>query len=303
MAQYLCEFAQVDWGDLRYFLALARAGSLSSAARELGAEHSTVARRVSALEGSLGVRLFDRGPRGYSLTPEGERIAELALRVEGEVFGIERLAQAGDGEMRGTVRIAAPPSFASAYLTPRLAALRTTQPGIQIELAGDTQAVSLTRREADIAVRLARPEPSSIVARRVGAMAHGLYGARTYLARTAPGQRDYLGYDESLDHVPQQRWLLGLAAGRPLVFRTNELASLQPAVAAGMGLAALPRFMGDADPALERLPLDARPALRELWLLVHPDLRRSPRVRAVLDHIGAQILADRRLLDPDGDGG
>lgn len=288
----------MDWDDLRYFVVLAREGSLSAAARRLGTEHTTVARRVQALENRLGVRLFERAARGYAPTPQGERIAELAFRVEEEMFGIERLAEAGNGAMSGVVRIAAPPAFAGHYLAHRLARLREREPGLIIELAGDPRAVSLSRREADIAVRLNRPEPGAVVARQIGSLAFGLYGARDYLERLAPDQRDYIGYDESLDHVAQQRWLTALAEDRPLVFRSNELDCLHQATVAGFGLAALPRFMGDADARLTRVETSLEAPRRGLWLLVHPDLRRSPRVRLALDFIAEAVRQDRAVLDP-----
>lgn len=287
----------MDWDDLRYFIALARAGSLSAAARRVRAEHSTVARRVAGLEASLGLRLFDRLPRGYALTPEGEQVAALAERLEEDVLAIERLVHGREGSLSGSVRISAPPVFASHFLAPRLAPLRARHPGLLLELVGASQAVSLTRREADLAIRLARPEEGSLVARRLGEMAYGLYGAAEYVAARPPADRDYLGYDESLEHVPQQRWLLGLAKGRPLALRTNDLATLHAAARAGLGLAALPRFLGDADPALVRLPAgNAEAATRGIWLLVHADLRRSARIRAVMDHLAGIILAERRLL-------
>jgi DNA-binding transcriptional LysR family regulator len=288
----------MDWGDLRYFVALARAGTLSGAARLVGAEHTTVARRIAALEDALGVRLFERQAKGFSLTPEGERIADGAYRVEAEVFGLRRQLDAADPGLQGTVRISAPPVFASSFVAPRLAALRQANPGILIELAGDNRAVSLSRREADIAIRMARPEPSSVVARRVGTLAFGLYGGTDYLARVTEADRDFIGYDESLDHVAQQRWLLALAGGRPLAFRSNDLASLHAAAASGLGLAALPRYLGDADPRLVRVPVAGAPPLRDLWLAVHPDLRRSPRVRAVLDYLSDLIGQSRAILEP-----
>jgi DNA-binding transcriptional LysR family regulator len=278
---------------------LARAGSLSAAARQLGAEHTTVARRIGALEATLGVRLFDRGARGYALTAEGEQIAELAYRVENEVLGIERLAQSRQGGLSGVVRISAPPTFASHFLAPRLADLRAAYPGLQLELVGESRDVSLSRREADLAVRLIRPQPASMVARRLGAMAFGLYASREYLGRTPIADLDYLGYDDSLEHVPQQRWLRGLAGDRPLVLRANDLSTLHEAAAAGVGAAVLPRFLGDPNPRLGRIPVDgATGASRDIWLLVHPDLRRSPRVRAVMDYLADLISTARPILDP-----
>jgi DNA-binding transcriptional LysR family regulator len=288
----------MDWGDLRYFVALARQGTLSGAAREVGAEHTTVARRVSALEASLGVHLFERDAKGFVLTPEGERMIETAYRIEAEIFGLQRTADSEAAGLTGVVRISAPPMFASAFLTPRLVALRRSHPGLVLELAGESRSVSLSRREADIAIRLARPEPSSVVARQTGRLAHGLYAAPDYLSRTPEAAWEFIGYDEHLDHTPQQRWLTSVARGRPLVFRTNALASLHSAAAAGMGLAVLPRFLGDPDPGLERLPVDAAAAARELWLVVHPDLRRSPRVRLVFYFVAELIRSERAMLDP-----
>ena len=288
----------MDWGDLRYFVALARTGTLSGAARQVGAEHTTVARRIAALEASLGVRLFERTARGYVLTVEGERIVETAYRIEDDVFGLQRQTASGPQGLAGTVRISAPPVFASAFLAGRLAALRASHPGIQLELAGESRAVSLSRREADVAIRMSRPVPDTLIARQVGRMAYGLYGARSYLEAADEAAWTFVGYDDHLDHTPQQRWLMSIAQGRPLVFRANDLASLHAATAAGMGLGALPRFMGDADARLARLPFDASSAVRELWLAFHPDLRRSPRVRLVVDFLADVLRTSRHVLEP-----
>ena len=288
----------MKWDDLRYFVALARAGSLSAAARNLKAEHTTVARRVAALEVSLGAKLFERAAKGYRLTVQGEEFAELAYRIEGEVFGIERLADASDAGIAGVVRVSAPPAIASYYLTERLALLREAYPGIIVELIGDSRAANLSRREADIAVRLFQPEDGDMVGRRIGAFAHGLYGAKSYLAATSDGDRQYLGYNDSSSTFPNSNGCC--RSLRPaLAFRSNELACLHQAIVAGVGLGALPRFIGDSDERLQRVPMRNEPrATREIWLLVHSDLRRSSRVRVVLDHLAAQVLADRFILDP-----
>lgn len=296
----LCNFAQVNWDDLKHLVALSRAGSLSAAARRLGAEHTTVARRIASLEEELSVRIFERLPRGYVLTPEGEKIAKIARRIEDDVFSIERLAHGRQSSLEGVVRISAPPTFASHFLAQRLAPLRAKHPGIDLELVGDSRAVSLSRREADIAVRLVRPQAASIISRRLGTMAFGLYGERTYVERSAEQDWEFAGYDDSLDHVPQQQWLLDFAGSRRLAFRGNQLSAIYQAALAGIGMAVLPRFLGDQDSRLTLVATNSPPKARGLWLLVHPDLQRSPRFRAVIDHIVAVTGAARRILDPDG---
>lgn len=290
----------MDWGDLRFFVELARSGSLSATARRLRVDHSTVARRVAALEADLGVKLFDRLPRGYALTPEGEEVADLAGRLEEDAFAIERFAQGRSAEPSGTVRLSAPPAFASHFIAPRLGGFRDRYPGVVLELVGDARAVSLTRREADLALRLTRPEDDGLVTRRVGTMGYGLYAARSYAEGRPPDSWGVIAYDESLDHVPQQRWLRTVAAGRPVVFRANELASLCAAARAGLGIAALPHFLGRSDPGLVRVPAEPVPPGRELWLLVHPDLRRAARVRATMDFL-VTLLAEHRALLEGGD--
>ena len=289
----------MNWDDLRYFVALARAGSLSAAARNLKAEHTTVARRVAALETALGAKLFERAAKGYRLTVQGKEFAELAYRIEGEVFGIERLADASDAGIAGVVRVSAPPAIASYYLTEKLALLREAYPGIIVELIGDSRAANLSRREADIAVRLFQPEDGDMVGRRIGAFAHGLYGAKSYLAATSDGDRQYLGYDDSLEHVPQQQWVLSLAAPHALAFRSNELACLHQSIVAGVGLGALPRFIGNSDERLQRVPMRARSRgdsrnLAAGALRLAPVVTCSGRSR----YLAAQVLADRSILDP-----
>lgn len=288
----------MQWDDLKYFLALLRGGTLSAAARNLGTEHTTIARRIASLEENLGIRLFERSTNGFALTPEGEPIAELAARIEEDTFNIERLAHVRQSSLTGVVRITAPPTFASKFLASGLVALRSQHPGIELELIGDSRSISLSRREADIAVRLSRPQSPSIVARRLGTLAYGLYGERSYVARTGELDRDLIGYDDSLEHVPQQQWLRSFGPNSRLVFRSNELATLHEAAAAGVGLAVLPRFIGDADERLAPVATDKPPPGRDLWLLIHPDLRRSPRFRVVIDHLVAVTQAGRAVLDP-----
>lgn len=289
---------RMQWDDVRYFLELARQGSLSGASRRLAVEHSTVARRVESLEQALGVRLFDRLPRGWTLTAEGETLAAQAKGLENEAIAFSRAAL-GVSSLQGTVRISAPPITASHFLVPRLASLRADWPGVDLEIIGESRDANLLHGEADLALRLSRPTAPGLAARAVGRIGYGLYAVPGYTARL-PADWVFLGYDRSLSQVPQQTWLDGIANGRRFVLRSNDLAALYQACRAGLGIAALPHFLGRPDNGLKQLDGYEAPTARRVWLVVHPDVRRSPRVRAVADSLAAMIAAEAAVLDPDG---
>jgi DNA-binding transcriptional LysR family regulator len=269
---------------------------LSAAARALQVDHSTVARRITSLEETLGIRLFDRLPRGYALTSEGENVRDQVERLEEDVFALQRSVQGRGRGLCGTVRVSAPPAFSSLFLAPRLGILRERHPDIELELSGSNVSVSLTRREADIALRLGRPEGLSLVTRKVATSAYALFASRACMAGRDPDGVDLLGHEESLEHVPQQQWLRSYAKGRPLVLRVNDLLSLLSAVRAGLGAAVLPFFATGRDPELVCLQREGVPA-RDVWLVVHEDVRRSPRVRAVMDVLIDVLERERRLLE------
>lgn len=283
-----------QWDDIRFFLALAREDSLSGAARALGVEHSTVARRVDALEQVLGLRLFDRLPRGWRLTPEGETLCAQAGRIEEEALAFGRAA-AGASALRGTVRISAPPVLASHFLAPRLGPLRRRWPGIALELIGEARDANLTRREADLALRLTRPSAPGLLARAIGEMGFGLYATPEWLDKD-PAEWEFLGYDESFRLAPQEQWLQACAGARPFALRANDLATLHQGARAGLGVALLPHFLGAGDAALRRASGVDCQTRRKLWLVMHPDLRRSPRVRAVADAIAEAVGLHAALL-------
>jgi DNA-binding transcriptional LysR family regulator len=281
----------MDWDDLRFFAELARRGSLSATARQLSADHSTVARRIDNLERALGLKLFDRLPRGYVLTAEGERVAQRVGAVEDAVFSIQRL-RGGDRVVEGQVRISAPPAFASHWLVPRLSELRRRYPGLRLDVVGATAPASLARREADLALRLFRPENGGLIIRKLGELRYGLYGTHSYLNNTREEDRVFLGYDEELGDSPQQRWLLAVAQGRSIALTTNDLASLISGVRAGLGLAALPHVLVENEAEFICVA-EGEEATRQLWLVIHSDLGRSKRVRAVMDHLVAVTKALR----------
>ena len=291
---------RLQWDDVRYFLALARLGSLSAASRSLDVEHSTVARRVEALERALGLRLFDRLPRGWTLTTEGEALVVQAKGLEDQAIAFSRAAL-GVASLAGTVRISAPPMTASHFLAPRLATLREAWPDIDLELIGESRDADLAHGEVDLALRLARPTAAGLAARALGRMGSGLYASPAHAVRP-PQEWVFLGYDRSLGQVAQHTWLEGIADGRRFVLRSNDPAVLYQACRAGLGIALLPHFLARSDTALVAVPCDNAPPPRSLWLVVHPDVRRSPRVRAVADSLAEIIAAAAAVLDPQGPG-
>jgi DNA-binding transcriptional LysR family regulator len=272
---------RLQWEDVRYFLALARDGSLSRAARRLQVEHSTVARRVEALELALGLRLFDRLPRGWQLSTEGETLAGLAEKMEEEAFSFERAA-AGAGAVRGTVRVSIAPTLANLFLVPRIAAMRERWPGIALEVAGEVRDVNLSRREADVAIRIRRPRERGLVVRSLGKIGYGLYAEAGYALRDE-AKWEFVGFDESLRHVLHQRWLEQLAGTRPFALRANDQMALHAAARTGLGIACLPHYQVSQDPLLAPVPSPTPAPPMEVWLVLHADVRRSPRVRTVAD--------------------
>ncbi|BEV70706.1 LysR family transcriptional regulator [Paludibacterium sp. THUN1379] len=283
----------LQWDDIRYFLELARTGSLSGAARRLKVEHSTVARRVEALEQSLGIRLFDRLPKAWTLTTEGETLVAQAGRLDEEAQAFSRIAL-GVSSLQGTVRISAPPVLAGHFLVPRLAAIRSRWQNIELEVIGESREANLARGEADLAIRMSRPTAPGLAARCIGDMGYGLYAAHGYTSRPAEAWA-FLGYDDHLVQVPQQRWLAQFAGSRPFVFRSNDLAALLNAARAGLGIAVLPHFLAAGDEALALLVNPACPTVRQIWLAMHPDVKRSPRVRLLADLL-AELVGEAQAL-------
>jgi DNA-binding transcriptional LysR family regulator len=274
-----------NWEDIRHFVALAREGTLSAAARTLGVDHATVARRVAALETSTGLKLVDRRARATLLTDDGKRIAAVAAPMEETAFALSRAAQAAKRGIDGEVTISAPPNFASSVIAPQLVRLRQQHPGIRIKLIGEKRRASLSRREADVALRLLRPVESGLIVRKIGSFGFSLYGAPAYLNKTPPHAFAFIGYDASMTESPQEVWLRTIIGEREVVLRTNDLEAQIAAARSGLGIAALPHYLGDGDPRLQRHDLPERPVSRDVWLVVHRDLRQVPPVRAVMEFL------------------
>lgn len=284
---------------MRHVLAVARAGSLAGAARTLQVDHTTVGRRVEAAEAALGVRLFTRTTTGFVATADADRLIAAMTRVEEAVMTVERAAAAQDARLEGTVRVTSPETFGVAYLAPRLAGFGLAHPGLTIAVVPAGEVLDLGRREAEIAVRIFRSKHESLVVRRAGEVRYGLYASPTYLTRRPLKGREALAEHPTLG-VPEADaieavWLRRLCPrARPTFVSTSSLALLA-AARASAGFAVLPRYLGDREPGLRRVAMPDEPS-EPLWLTVHRDLKKTPRVRALLDFLAATLKQDAGLL-------
>jgi DNA-binding transcriptional LysR family regulator len=285
-----------DWNDLRHFLAVARGRTLAGAARLLEVEHSTVSRRLAALEGALGCKLFTRTPDGLLPTEAGQELLPLAEQIEQAVAAIERRAGGGDSRVEGRVRVTTSEGF-TGFLVKRLPRLRERHPELVVEVLTGNQSLDLARGEADLAVRIARTDDPTLVCRKLGVIGWALYAARGYLERHPPPpdardlrDQEIVGYEADLSGIPGARWLEQHGAGARVVLRGNSILSALNAALAGMGIAALPCFIAEAEPTLVRVCAEGIGS-RDLWLVAHPDLLRVARVRAVMDFL-VEIAAE-----------
>lgn len=285
--------------DLHLIKAVSANGALAAAARELRLDHSSAFRRLGAIEQYLGARLFERARAGYTPTPAGEAALKGAARILGELADLERTLMGQDLRPSGTVRVTTTDTLVE-LITAIFLALRSEHPEIIIELTISNSFFTLTKRDADIAVRPAAAAPDNLVGRRIATLSAALYAAPGRVSGN-PGlsalvEQDWLAFDESLQHLASAKWLASHVHERHIVYRASSLLALKMAACAGMGLAALPCYLGDSDPDLERV----HPPLKELdvslWLLTHPDLKRVARIRTVLDFLARELTRHRGLI-------
>jgi DNA-binding transcriptional LysR family regulator len=279
----------MEWSDLRYVLAIARAGTLSAAARRLGVNQTTVSRRLAAAESSLRTRLFDRADGRFTPTGAGDDVLRRAAQIETEIGAIERGIGGSDALVAGSVRLTAVPILVNRLLIPALPKLYAAHPRLEIELIAEPRNLRLTRREADIALRLARPESGDALARRIGQLDYAVYAP----ARKKPGDLPWITYDDSLSHLPQARWIAAAAKAEPPKLLVNDAEAILQAVAAGLGQSLLPCFAAIGDKRLRRIS-GTKPVLsREIWLLVHRELRGQARIAAVIDWLDSAMPGRR----------
>src|SRR5262245_13289680 len=288
--------AALDWEDVRYFVALARHGTLSAAARALRVNHATVARRVGSLEALLGKTLFERRADGYLLTAQGKAVLDSARVMDEAALSVLHRQDAGT-ELNGLVRVTAARPLVERFLVDRLGAFYRRYPSIDVELLAELRVMSLARREADIALRFGSPKDSELVARRIGAIAYGFYGTPAYRDRLKSGQAaTFIGYDEDSDFIAEAAWLARQFGDRRFSFRSNSQVAQAAAARAGYGMALLPRYLAAADPGLVPIPRAECLPGRDVWLLVRRELKQVPRVRALADYLAELFRRERRLL-------
>ncbi len=283
----------IAWDDMRTVLAIAQAGSLSGAARELGVSHATVFRRLGAIEQRLGVKLFDRGRDGYAPTSAGEDVAEAAGRIEAEVVGVERRVAGRDLLPSGTLRVTTTDTLLNGLLSPIFADFRRSYPEISLEIAVSNVLLSLSRREADLAVRPTQSPPENLVGRRVGSIAQAVYGASAVFARDGETPAleavDWIGPDETLWYRQLDAWMKEQGHDAQCHYRVDSLQGMLAGVRDGIGVAVLPCYLADGDARLVRLS-DTLPELaNDLWLLTHPDLRRVERIRTFMEFVATAV--------------
>jgi DNA-binding transcriptional LysR family regulator len=279
----------MDWNDLRYLIAIAREGTLAGAARALGVQHTTVSRRLQALESDLGIKLLHRTPDRVALLPCAQEMLADAERMEQAALAIERRA-AGDLRVEGTVRVTTS-ELMTAFLVKRLGALRARHPALTVEVISGNERLDLARGEADVAVRIAATTQPDLIVRKLGRCPWALYAAGSYVeargrpasARALAGQ-DLIGFDETMKNVPGALWFEQHGAGAKIVFRGNSIVSALNGALVGLGVAALPFFVGDAEPTLVRVASEDV-GNRDISLVYHPDVAKAARVRAVMDFL------------------
>lgn len=270
------------WDDLRVFLAVARSGTLSAAARTLGQSQPTMGRRIAALEASLGQALFQRTPDGFVLTDEGTAVLAHAERMEADALALSRQLEGADAQLEGMLRVSTSDWFGLHAMALVCAELTARHPRITVALLTDARLYSLARREADVVVRIVPFDEPDVIQRRLMHMDYALYTAANAPADPGP-ERRLVTMDVGFSEMPDAVWLRQQHPQGHVAFRSNNRHVQAVACAAGVGVAVLPCLLGDAHPGLRRVPLASPPPGRDVWLGYHRDLRRLPRLRALVD--------------------
>jgi DNA-binding transcriptional LysR family regulator len=295
--------AMIDWNDLRYFLAVARDGSTSGAARALGVNQSTVSRRIAALEEELGLSLFEKSRYGYRLIERGNELKECALATEAAVAAFCRAAAFHDEALQGVLRVTTAEGIAYGLLSPLLDEFHQLYPRMRVDLMLEDRFADLHQGQADVAVRAGRPSDSSLICRKLTDAAWAVYASRSYVTRNglpetpaALNGHRLIAFDGAMARIEAARWLHNVAPQAEIVSRSNTILGHLMTIKSGFGIGVLPVHIGDPEPDLTRV-VDPLPELmNEFWLLTHPDLKETPKVRAFFDYLAENIRKYEDLL-------
>jgi len=294
-----------NWDDLRFFLSVARSGRLTAAARQLGAEHSTVSRRITNLEKDMNAKLFERRPQGYTLTEQGNKLLVSAEEMESVAISAQGEISGSDYALSGAVRIGSPEGFGTYFLAPCLAKLSLIHLDLDIQLIARPRVFSLSKREADIAISLERPREGRLHSRKLTDYTLSLFASKEYLANTsAPRDLEELndhriiGYIDDLIFTPELDYLPEVSKSlQPKLASTSVVAQME-ATKSGAGICVLPTFMAANEPNLVPILPDKVRLVRSFWLIIHSDMRKLARIKTVGDFIASEIRGQRTRFLP-----
>ncbi len=295
--------ADFDWNDLRSFLGVARSGRLTVAAARLQIDHTTLSRRIGALEHALKAKLFDRSPSGYTLTEQGERLLPIAEQMERLALGAEETVGGSAAAVAGTVRIGSPEGFGSYFLAPRVACLRERYPQLTVQLVAASAVFSLSKRDADIVVSVSRPPTGRLLVSKLIDYDLGLYAAPAYLENTAAirssadlsGHR-FVSYIGDLLTFPELDFLQHVAPEGSTSLESSNLVAQLQATLSGAGLCVLPAFLAREEKGLVRVLAEEVSLTRSLYLTVHQDLSELARIRAIVRFIKDEVEAAKAVF-------
>ncbi len=293
----------LNWNDLKYFLALSREGSVSGAGRLLGVKHTTVARRIQALEDHLGTRLFDRSRSGYSMTQSAENLLHQVQFLEDRIHGISREASGQDGALSGPLKLTIAQELANRLIIPELSGFCLAYPKIDLQLLMTKGLVDLSTMEADIAIRMTPNPPEDLVGKELMKLNHGIYGSRFTLIDLLLHQQQESSSPVNVILFEDEReppaWVTDNFKQFNIALRVDDVGSMAIAAKAGIGLAKLPRFIGRTEPELQVLDINTGPTKWGIWLLYHGDLRATARVRACKEFLEKTLENKRSLIQGD----
>lgn len=286
-------FESLNWDDFRLIRAVAETGTLPAAADRLGTAHSTVFRRLRAIEAALGCALFERAKAHLEPTQAGAEIAALAVRMGEEVDAVAVRLAGREPLPSGEVRVTTNDSLLIHLLTPIFASFLDACPAVRLDIVLGNPALNLSKRDADVAIRATDNPPPNLVGRKAARIAWALYAPRD----EAKAPRGWVTLGEAMGNMSVVRHVLAQAGGEGVGYRVNSVLGMAEAVEAGLGLGYLPCFVADPRPALRRLEAPDERFATDLWILTHADLKQVPRVRALLDHLAEEIGRARPLIE------